>query len=162
MTTVRRVGMLAAIVLTWSFFLLVRFGGVYGNFSSQMSYRWTLTADEEHEAAVQSFADARQTVRTTVRLIDRLQTGQRSPGQRDQQLLPPDLGRIMVQRGQHPVHQTDPVPSSTALHETRLPCPFRRRGRPGRCPVQQLRSKRWRRGYASAFPRARTFRLHLA
>ena len=60
-----------------------------------------------------------------VRLVDRLQAGQRSAGQRGQQLLPPDLGRVVVQRGQHPVDQADPVPGSPALHEARLPRPVR-------------------------------------
>jgi outer membrane protein assembly factor BamB len=47
----RRTIMLAAIVLTWCYFTTVRFEGVTGVFSSQMSYRWTLTGEQKHLAS---------------------------------------------------------------------------------------------------------------
>jgi hypothetical protein len=80
----------------------------------------------------QAFADAGEAVRMTVRLIDCLQAGKRSTGQCGQQFLRPDLGRVVVQRGQYPVDQADPVLSSPALHEARLSCPVRSPGRTGR------------------------------
>lgn len=68
----------------------------------------------------------------TVRRVDGLQAGEWSTGQRGQQFLPADLGRVVVERGQHPVDQTDPVPGSPALDEARLPRPVRDPGRTGR------------------------------
>lgn len=59
----------------------------------------------------------------TVRRVDGLQAGERSTGQRGEQFLPADLGRVVVQRGQHPVDQTDPVPGAPAVDEARLPRP---------------------------------------
>ena len=73
-------------------------------------------------AVVQACADVDEAVRMTVRLVDGPQAGQRRAGQRDQQFLAADLGRVVVQRDQHPVDQADPVLGAPALDEARLPC----------------------------------------
>lgn len=82
-------------------------------------------------AVVEAFADAGEAVRTAVCGVDHLEAGERSTGQRDQQFLPSDLGGIVVERGQHPVDQADPVPGAPALHEVRPPRRVRRPGRGG-------------------------------
>ena len=49
---VRRVGLLVLLVLTWGYHTQVRFDGVTGTFSSVLTYRWTETAAEKHQADV--------------------------------------------------------------------------------------------------------------
>jgi outer membrane protein assembly factor BamB len=44
---VRRAGLLLLFVLTWGVFLLVRNQGVYGSFSADFQYRWSLTDEEQ-------------------------------------------------------------------------------------------------------------------
>ncbi|MFI9248575.1 hypothetical protein [Streptomyces sp. NPDC053069] len=65
---------------------------------------------------VQPLPDPGQAVRTPVRLVDGPQTGQRRAAQRGQQLLPPELGRIVIERSKHAVDQSDAVRGSPALH----------------------------------------------
>ncbi len=49
---VRRVGLLALLLLTWGYYSQMRFDGVSGVFSPEMTYRYALTAGEKHEADV--------------------------------------------------------------------------------------------------------------
>jgi outer membrane protein assembly factor BamB len=42
---VRRAGLLAVLLLTWGYFLLVRHEGVDGNFSASLPWRWSVTAE---------------------------------------------------------------------------------------------------------------------
>lgn len=72
-------------------------------------------------AVVESFTDPGQTVRAPVRLVDGLEAGQGRTGQRDQQFLAPDLGRVVVQGLQDAVDQADPVPVAPALHDPGRP-----------------------------------------
>ncbi len=80
---------------------------------------------------VQPFPHAGQVVRAAVCLVDRLEAGQGSAGQRDEQFLPPDLVRTVVQGRQYPVDQPDPVPLPPALHDSRLLGGVRGPGLPG-------------------------------
>jgi outer membrane protein assembly factor BamB len=49
-SSVCRVGLLLVIALGWSFFILLRMEGVDGSFSPELSWRWTLTAEERYMA----------------------------------------------------------------------------------------------------------------
>jgi outer membrane protein assembly factor BamB len=44
---VRRAGLIAVLVLAWGFFDLLRFEGVTGDFSAELAFRWTPTAEEK-------------------------------------------------------------------------------------------------------------------
>ncbi|HEV3118693.1 MAG TPA: PQQ-binding-like beta-propeller repeat protein, partial [Gemmataceae bacterium] len=47
---VRRAGLLVVFVLTWGYFDLIRFDGVTGGFSAELTYRWKPTAEEQYKA----------------------------------------------------------------------------------------------------------------
>ncbi len=75
-------------------------------------------------SVIQTFTDARQAVRTAMRLVDDLKTRQWGAAQCGEQFLAPSLGRIMIQCGQCTVDQPDPVPFTTAIDNVG---PIRRR-----------------------------------
>jgi hypothetical protein len=47
---VRRLGLLVVFVLAWGAFTLVRYEGVWGDFSATFRYRWSLTEEEKYLA----------------------------------------------------------------------------------------------------------------
>ena len=103
-------------------------------------------------AVVQAGADVRQALRMSVRLVDGLQAGQRRTGQRGQQLLPADLGRVVVQRASTP--STRPIRCRSPRQSTR-----RDAGpagpavdRPGRCARYQRRGDQRMQPSASISP----------
>src|SRR5262249_43917616 len=51
---VRRAGLLVVVVLTWGYYTLVRFEGVYGDISASVSFRWIPTAEDKYRAEVAS------------------------------------------------------------------------------------------------------------
>jgi len=51
---VRRAGLLVVVVLTWGYYTLVRFEGVYGDISTSVSFRWIPTAEDKYRAEVAS------------------------------------------------------------------------------------------------------------
>ncbi len=81
---------------------------------------------------VQAFPDPGQAVGTPVRRVDGLEAGQRRTGKGDQEFFPADLGGVVVERGQHPVDQPDPVPGPR--HSTKRGCPARSVARGRRAP----------------------------
>jgi hypothetical protein len=72
-------------------------------------------------AMVQTGADVDEGFRVLVCLVDRSQARQRGATQCGQQFLAADLGRVVVKRDEHPVHETDPVLGATALDGARIP-----------------------------------------
>ncbi|HEV3022129.1 MAG TPA: PQQ-binding-like beta-propeller repeat protein, partial [Pirellulales bacterium] len=48
--SVRRVGLLVVFALAWGVFTLVRYEGVWGDFSATFKYRWSLTEEEKYLA----------------------------------------------------------------------------------------------------------------
>jgi outer membrane protein assembly factor BamB len=51
---VRRAGLFLALGLAWCTFDLMRFDGVYGDMTGQLSYRWAARAEDLHKAALES------------------------------------------------------------------------------------------------------------
>jgi outer membrane protein assembly factor BamB len=51
---IRRAGLLVVVMLTWGYYTLVRFEGVYGDISATLSYRWIPTAEDRYRADVAS------------------------------------------------------------------------------------------------------------
>lgn len=49
---VRRLGLVAAVVLGWGYFTLVRLDGTDGNFSADFNYRWQPTPEEQFLASI--------------------------------------------------------------------------------------------------------------
>lgn len=83
--------------------------------------RLSTTASAPHGVpVVQAFADAGETVRSAMGLVDGLEAGQRRTRQGGEEFLSSDLGRFVVQCGQYAVDQADPVPGAPALHEAGL------------------------------------------
>ncbi len=72
---VRRIGLLAVLVLAWGHFMLVRFDGVDGSMHGAVAYRWTTTAEERFlaERAGLKVGDAPPVVSAGTPLV--LQTG---------------------------------------------------------------------------------------
>ena len=51
---VRRLGLLVAVLLAWGYFALVRIEGIDGNFSANMQYRWSPSAEDRYRADVEA------------------------------------------------------------------------------------------------------------
>lgn len=51
---VRRLGLLVAVLLAWGSFAALRVEGIDGNFSANLQYRWTPTAEEKFRADVEA------------------------------------------------------------------------------------------------------------
>ncbi len=71
-------------------------------------------------AVAQSFPDPDETIRMPMRPVDGLQAGQWRAGQGGEQFLATDLDRVVIQRRQHAVEQTDSVPFTSAVHQVWL------------------------------------------
>ena len=65
--------------------------------------------------------DRRQCLRLTMHRVDRAKARQRWTTERDQQLLPAQLRRVVIDRRQYPVAQRDPVDFPPALHPMWVP-----------------------------------------
>ena len=59
---IRRAGLLVVVVLTWGYYTLVRFDGVYGDISASVSFRWTPTAEDKYrdDVAAGTFGTAKE------------------------------------------------------------------------------------------------------
>ncbi|PTR32289.1 hypothetical protein C8K36_1011341 [Rhodococcus sp. OK519] len=87
-------------------------------------------------SVVQTFTNAGQTIRTTVSLVDSLQARKRRAAQCDEHFLAPDLGWVVIERGQYAVDQPDPVSFTAAVHQASAALPGRCQGLSGRRPAR--------------------------
>lgn len=87
-------------------------------------------------SVIQAFTNARQAVGTAMRLVDGVKTRQWSAAQSGEQFFAPDLGGIMVERGQDAVDQPEPVPFTTAIDQVSSIPPLRYPGCLRRWPTR--------------------------
>ena len=64
--------------------------------------------------------DRGQCLRIAVYRVDGPQARQRRPAERHQRRLPAELGRVVIDRRQHPLAQRDPVDLAPAFHPLRI------------------------------------------